>query len=543
MAQTKFVHKPTPIINQSSGTAPGMYGVLAIVMGILVLLAAALYLAPQPATLGLVILGLGLPVLYLLWQRPEFGLLAILFLAANFLPMDLVDIRLPIGGGLELRDLLIIGLFGLLVFRGLARKTLNIPWWPVGAPLTLFMALVLFSAAYALLWNNVEAHWVFSEVRDLSAYMLFFITAWSLVHPRQLAILLIGMFVIADLTAVIIFIQQFLGVSRPLLPAMTASFWGIWFQGGGIGSFGSVRVVPPSHVLVYFAMLIASGLAIFEPNRKLRTVFAIQAGLLGLALLLTYTRMQWIATAIALPLMASVFVPMYKVRFTRLALWSVPVLLLVLGLFGVWQQALLKEVPLLKLLSERVTTLFTLDETLESSSLQWRVFETDQALKSIFNNPLLGVGLGNSYRNITMLQGEANGWLTGYSLVAGEVSRFTRYVHSSYIWIPVKMGIPSFVIFLWFCAAFLVAGWRLMRNLPDPQMKGIVLAVVTGFVGLLVWTALHQHLIMNRSSTAVAFVTGLVAGIYSLQSREYGAVFTWSRHSNQQESVNDANGQ
>lgn len=516
---------------------PGKYRALATILGVLGVLAAAFYLAPQPAALGLALLGLGLPAVLLLWHRPEFGLLGILFLAANFLPLDIVDIRLPIGGGLELRDLLTLGLFGLLVFRGLARKTLGIPWWPVGAPLTLFLVLVLFSAAYALFWQGVASNWVFAELRDLSAYALFFITAWSLARPRHLVTILVGLFVIANLTAFIIFIQQFLGVSRPLLPAMTASYWGIWLQGSA-GSFGSVRVVPPSHVLVYFAMLIAGGLAIYEPNRGLRAGLVVQFGVLGLALLLTYTRAQWVATTVALALMATVLVPTYKAQIGRLALLSIPIFLITCSVLGFGLQGLLQETPVLTLLSERATTLFTPDETIDSRSLQWRIFENEEALKSILRHPMLGVGLGNSYRNLTTLQGEADGWFTGNSLAAGEISRFTRYVHSSYIWIPVKMGIPALVIFIWFCTALLVAGWRLMRLLPNNRIKGIVLAIVAGFIGLLGWTIFHQHLIMNRSSTAVAFAAGLVAGIYALHRGEHEASAVESLPS-QEEPAND----
>jgi hypothetical protein len=542
MTQIRLDAKLNQIDTRPPATALGMYRALAAILGVVGVLAAALYLAPQPATLGLALLGLGLPVVLLLWHRPEFGLLGILFLAANFLPLDIVDIRLPIGGGLQLRDLLTLGLFGLLVFRGLARKTLGIPWWPVGAPLTIFMVLMLFSAVYALFWQGVESNWVFAELRDLSAYALFFITAWALGRPRHLVTVLAGLFFIANLTAAIIFIQQFLGVSKPLLPAMTASFWGIWFQGGNAGTFGSVRVVPPSHVLVYFAMLIAAGLAMFEPKRRLRTAFVIQVGVLGLALMLTYTRAQWIATAMALALMSIVLVQKYKTQIGHLVLLSIPIFLIIFGFLGFGLQGLLQETPLIKLLSERATTLLTPDETIDSNSLQWRVFENDEALKSISRHPLLGVGLGNSYRNLTTLQGESQGWFTRNSLVSGEVSRFTRYIHSSYLWLPVKMGIPTFVIFLWFCAALTVAGWRLMRNLPDNQMKGIVLAVVTGFIGLLMWTVFHQHLIMNRSSTAVAFVAGLVAGIYALHNRKHGASFVESLPS-QEEPVNDASNQ
>ncbi len=487
-----------------------------------------LYLIPKMAVLSLVLIGLGIPILLLLWRWPEFGLLGILFLAANFLPMDIVDVRLPIGGGLELRDLLLLGLLGLLILRGLARGTLYIPWWPVGAPLFMFLSLAMISTIYALLWQGVETHWVFAELRDLLAYTLFFITAWILNRRRHLVIVLAGLFVIADFTSAVILVQQFLGPSKPLLPAMTASFWGIWNQGGSIGSIGSVRVVPPSHVLVYFTNLIAGSLAIFSPTRKLKLIFAIQFGLLGLALLLTYTRAQWLATAMALALMFIFILPIYRSQITHLTFFSIPVILLACSLLGFSLQERTEKTTLFTLLRERAMTLLTPDETLGTSSLQWRIFETEESLSSISHHPLLGVGLGNSYRDITTLQGEADGWFTGNSLSTGDISRFTRYIHSSYLWIPVKMGIPAFVIFLWFCITFLIAGWQLIGRLSDPQMKGIVLAIVTGFAGLLVWTVFHQHLVMNRSSSAVAFMAGLVAGIYSLSNREHGISPAWS---------------
>ncbi len=523
MAQIGLAAKLNRILSRPLVITPKMYQALGAILGGLCLgfLATVLYLAPKTATLGLVLLGLGLPAVLLLWYSPEFGLLGILFLAADFLPLDLVDIRLPMGGGLELRDLLLLGMLGLLILRSLARKALYVPWWPVGAPLAMFLVLALLSAAYALFWQDVETNWAFAELRDLSSYTLFFITAWVLDRKHHLDKVLIGLFVITDLTALIIFVQQFLGASQPLLPAMTASYWGIWNQGGGANSIGAIRVVPPSHVLMYFTMLIAGGLMMYTHDRRLRAVFAAQFAGLGLALLLTYTRSQWIATAIALILIAIVLVPTYKAQFIRLALISVPVLLLA--------YSLLQQTSLFTLLSERAMSLLSPAETMDSSSLQWRAFETEEALNSISNHPLMGVGLGNSYRRITTLQGEADGWYSGKSLVAGEVSRFTRYLHSSYLWIPVKMGIPAFIIFLWFCAAFLVAGWRLMRMLPDSQMKGIVLAVVTGFAGLLVWTVFHQHLVMNRSSTAVAFMAGLVAGIYFLQLQKQEEPFTGTR--------------
>jgi len=162
---------------------------------------------------------------------------------------------------------------------------------------------------------------------------------------------------------------------------------------------------------------------------------------------------------------------------------------------------------------ERVLSIVTPEETLGSDSLQWRIFETEQGLRSVSENPLVGVGLGNSYRAITTLQGEARGIRTGYSLAAGKISSLTRFLHNSYLFIAVKMGLPALACFLWFCAALVVKSGQLYRNLSEGQSRGIVLAVLASFVGLMLWSVLHQHFVQTESTAIVGLMAGLAASL------------------------------
>ena len=139
-------------------------------------------------------------------------------------------------------------------------------------------------------------------------------------------------------------------------------------------------------------------------------------------------------------------------------------------------------------------------------------------LRSISEHPLLGVALGNSYRDVTLLRGEASGRFQG-GLARGVFSRFTRFIHSSYLSIAVKMGLPALICFLWCCAAFVVKGWQLYRSLPEGQLKGLVLAVVAGSIGLLLWSLLHQHFVEAESTSVVGLMVGLIATIEHTQRR------------------------
>ena len=125
------------------------------------------------------------------------------------------------------------------------------------------------------------------------------------------------------------------------------------------------------------------------------------------------------------------------------------------------------------------------------------------------------------------MQGEAMGALSANGLAAGDVSRLTRFVHSSPLSIAVKMGLPTLFVFVWFSAAFLVRGWSLHERLSDPLLKGVVLAMLAGYVGLLQWSLFHQLLVVLSGTAVVGLATGLVAGIQDTEG--YAPVSSESR--------------
>lgn len=471
------------------------------------LVAASLYLVPSYAPYGLAVLGLGVPVVLLVWFRPEFGLLSLIFLTSSFVPANVVDLRLPIGGGLDLRDLVLIGMLGLLIFRGLTHNSLRIPWWPVGLPLILFLTMAIFSASYALVFQRVESNWALGELRNVIYYALFFVAAWGIEGRRQLIITLVGLFAIADLVAVLVVLQQLLGPNNAILAAMSGTHWHLWEQATGSSAFGTLRVVPPGHVLMYVMMIVAFCLMTFAPRTaRLRAILEMQILFLGIGLFLTYTRAQWAASIVVLGLIAIMRLPAFKASLARYLIIGVSTLLIALPVVGELQPSL-ENSPSLNVLAARVS----------ENTADWRVFETEEALRSISQHPILGVGLGNSYRGLTLMGGEAQGWWSAGGLAAGEVSRFTRYIHNSHLAIAVKMGVPALMTFLWFCTAYTVCGWRLYQNLADQQLKGLVLALTTSFLGLLFWAVLHSHLVETESTSVVGLMAGLLASVHCLQ--------------------------
>ena len=286
-------------------------------------------------------------------------------------------------GGMDLRDVIFLGMFSLLFLQGLIRKQLVLPFWPSSGVWRAFMGLAVFSTPYALLYHNVAPNWAFAELRPVAFYGVFFVAAWAIRRPQQLVTVLVGLFVLADLTGAIIILQQFLGLDHYLLAAMENN-WNIWRAGDSAGEFGTVRVIPPGHVLMFIMMLFAFVLLVYQRlSLRLRIVLALQFVYLNFSLLFTYTRAQWIAAVIAITIIVLLLSSAERSLLARYVLICLAIGLLVFAAFGTQIQVYLNNITFISALSERVYSIFTPEETLSSHSLQWRVFETEEALHSI----------------------------------------------------------------------------------------------------------------------------------------------------------------
>lgn len=493
---------------------------LPLLMGVglsllLVLLALIGYRLPSVAPELYLALGIVLPAAILVWYYPAIGLIGIVFLTASLLRPDLVDVRLPIGGGFDLRDLTLIALLGVSVIRNFSFGRFTIPWFPVGGPLLLFLILAFASVANALFFKDVASNWALNDFRILLYYSLFFVTAWNIRTLSQLSTLLIGLFIVADLTAATVIIQQFRGPDNLFLDSMAYGQWQVWAQ-----EDGTIRVVPPGHVLMHFMMVISYGLVLFNLSNWRRFLFfAAQFSFLSIGLLLTFTRAGWIASFVSLIIVTIVVVLRHKRQLPQLIVVGFALMLLLISAVGGASELGFIEGRSASSLQERFTSIFTPSETLESYSLQWRLFELNKATIAIQENPIFGVSLGNSYRNITTFQGEASGLWTDGNLSAGTVSRYTRYIHSSYLSITTKMGVTGILAYLWFCLAFIIYGRHSYKNTSNHQMKAVILTVIAGFIGLLQWSVFHAWLIEAESTSVIGIMVGMVAGLGAMNMR------------------------
>lgn len=508
----------TNLAYQPQRPLPNLFGMLKkvnisvyIVFWVFGLWAWSTVLSNFSGSINLILLIVSLvPATILFWNRVEFGVITLMFFTSGFIATDFVDVRLPIGGGFEMRDILLFLMLGITFFQRLVRKRITIPWWPVGGLLLIFFAFVIFSMINSMVFQGVSLTWALSDARILFFYLIFFIVAWGITSEKALDNLIFGTFVIVDITAMIVILQQTRGPYDFLLPSMNGTDWLITLQGG------VVRVVPPGIVHIYMLMLVAFGYMIFlRHDRRKFLIWLLHFVYLGVSLIFTFTRASWVATGITLFFAVIILFPIYRPYLVRLTVLGLAFVMFIVGFSGIFLSDTELEDSAIAGIIQRFTSIFD-SETTETLSLQWRVFEIQEVTKAVQEQPLTGVGVGNSYRNITFYQRESRGAWVDNELSNIRYDRFTRYAHSSYYAIVVKLGFPGLIALLIFCLGAVAKSLQLYFKLPTIKHKGTALMVGMGMFGLLQWSFLHSQLMLAPSTAVVALAIGMLAAIHNI---------------------------
>ena len=473
----------------------GLWAVLLLLLGSLA------FAWPLQTALALCGLSVGIPALWLLWQRPEFGLISLLGLTA----VAFTNISLPIGLGLH--DLLLIVIVGVVALRALVQRRIVLPRSLLTGPLVLFLAIALFSTVYAITLRGVGRNPSLNELRPQVMLATFIATALGIRSRRQLVGLMVGLFLLADIVALLVIVIEVLGPSSSFVQGALGQNWRVWWIAGASG-FGSIRVMPSGQFLVYSVSILAF-LLMFQRTfgPRLRFLMLAQWLLLNYSLLFSYTRTQWVASAVAI---IAVLVLLPKADrsqlFKQLVLWGGAGLILAL-LFGAALQQL-GSLAFADAIGNRFSTLLSPDDTIGSNSVQWRVFENSEATDAILKQPLLGVGLGNTYRTASIDHRQS----------LGANDSYYGFVHNSFLYLGVKLGLPGLLAFVWFYGATLWLCWRTRQRMATAWWGATVMAIMVACATATIWMTTFPLLFEKGATSTIGMLAGIVVVMHGLSA-------------------------
>lgn len=305
----------------------------------------------------------------------------------------------------------------------------------VRVPFLLFVASVLVSLAIGVIYFHNSVPFIYRDIRIFIYWIWFPLLSFFLAASSQdysvekISKLILFVGIVISLIAIIQFVTGVQIVAAGRVGALETA---------GADQGGFTRVQLPGYPFVVWSILWVT-VCIVKSKIKLTYAFPILF-ILVFALIINFGRGLWFWT---------LFSVVTTVFFYRREL-RVKFILMLLGALFASSSALcivkpdFAEAIVVRFLSVK-------DENTNTwgpkTSYEWRKLENKDAITALVKSPLFGVGIGGEYRfRIWELR--------------NVFEDHTRYIHNSYLFILLKLGVLGFVSFL----AFTWKAWFLCLN-------------------------------------------------------------------------------
>lgn len=366
-----------------------------------------------PWTLNLALFG-GVFYLLLIWFMPWVG-----FATYILLMIVLPDFKIA-----DVVTLVTLFLFVLRVWR--TEGKLKLIDRTILIPFLLFTGIFFFSLFISKIYFHNSISYMYRDGRS------FFYWAWFpiitlMLHKSnsEYKKLLNVLFSVAIAVATIAMLQGFLGVQ--IVSGRVSEL-----ETSGVIQSAFTRVQMPGFIFVMFALI---GMVLSALYRNINLYFStLIITILTIALFLNFGRALWVWTSIGI-ILTIFFLDIKKSKILIIYLFAS--IFLVVSILVVFKPTVLDAAV------DRIVSVK--DEGGRASSYGWRKWENEDAVKNIYQSPLLGVGVGGEYRN----------WISQLSIFPDH----TRYIHNSYLFIALKLGLPTLILYLWLFGA----NWNLAR--------------------------------------------------------------------------------
>jgi O-antigen ligase len=451
------------------------------------LLAARLALELSPAS---VVAGaFGAAAVALIIVRPEAGCLVLLFLMALVDRDVWFEQAIPFaGGGLKAPEL-IVGLTlaswaAAMIVR--PERYRRPPTWMLiglaGVSLTAVAGLLTARAAGTPLNESMV------ELRPFLIYLLVLPVAGAALSMRDLEVA-VGLFLGACA----------LSAGEALWRYLAGEGVHASYAGGALRVVTSDAFLYPMLAAVWSLVLLG-----FSGSGRTRLLLSLLAALSVAALFFTFQRGAWLA---ALAATALAFLLLPRRQRTRAAAYVLPLV----GLCAAAVVALnsLSVAGTRDPLASGLERLASVEEPQRDVSSQHRVREWDRSLELVEAHPVTGIGLGGSITFWSPLYSEARKAMGG--------SFRTFYIHNSYIWLALKLGVPGLLALVGFLIATLGVGTRAYLARTEPRRRRLLLGGVLTLVTMLLVSFSGPHLTVERSSIAVACAVALIVAASRIQ--------------------------
>jgi len=445
----------------------------------------------------LLVLGtlVALLLLYATFKKPELALVGILIATSSIVFEEKLPL-ISVGGiSFHMSDILLLSLIGLILLRRLLISEFKIVHTPIDRPLLIFFGVTLLSTFIAIFRSSVDIIDARRAIRVFFYYLTFFIVTNLVRELRQLNFLLNSLFLLANIVAVGIVVQFFLGSSVHLLPgrAESLSTQSVIYE-------DVTRVLPPGWSIILVSFVAIFCILVLEKNEPRRWLKFLQCGLLGIALLFTFLRSYWVELIIVFFFLGYILRGHDRRRLIRwglVAICTAAIILLITFSYPNSRAARLAGASL-----DRLSTLiWSKTYQGQDSSLNWRKIENRYAFSTIASHPLIGLGMGSRYRPLDRRIDQRVADDSGYD--------FRNYIHNGHLWILLQSGLLGYLSFMWLSLTFLMRGFKYWQNITNDRMRGVVLGFTLVYLTVLIAAVANSTFMQWRWTPVIGIMMGI----------------------------------
>ena len=268
---------------------------------------------------------------------------------------------------------------------------------------------------------------------------------------------------------------------------------------GGAATFtgGAVRVQTDAYLMPLVAIIWAPVLIAYARDRRVRLAVATLAAIALGGVYFTFARGAWLALLAAAPL---IFVLLPSRRRQIAIRWLV--LLLAVAAAGVFAFNSFSSHRVSDPLTAGLKRIESVGSYRNDVSSRYRFAEWSEAVHEIKRHPLFGIGLGNSISFTNPMFSPTNNHY-GYAFS-------TFYIHNSYIWVMLKLGLVAALVFFAFIGRVVWTAFSGYRRLTDPRARMVLLASLASLIAILVLSITGPHLNVDNATPVVA---GVIAAV------------------------------
>lgn len=484
---------------------------LAFLLGIPFLSLFLIFSSPLACSLLL----FGLLFVFLLYKIPEISIIILVIFNVTFFKISNLP-RIPLIGEASFLpgEILVFLTLFILIIKNIRNPNIFQIKSFLFLPYVLLFCIWIFSIYISLIHGRHFTETA-DALRSCFYHIIFFLIIFTIYDKYQLKRIIYTLYGLGIIITFIFAYMVLFGGAKyfthPIFSVIVRELR-IYDIGLEVASLGKGRICTDGPYLVSALFFTAFATLINASNKKQKIIFTILSLLFLFTIIITFGRMLWLTTIIALFLLYFLSNKDAKVQFLKYASFLIILTLLFSFIFSLTPLFTKeKSYSLLGFVHKRLFGLFA--KTTQEESFKYRYWETKKGLEVFKKHPFFGNGFPYSIA-FNLRQEQEDDLIFLENLGVG---------HNGYLDILCSTGILGMMVFLYLSFWAIRVGLKYFCIFSDPLLYGLVLGLTLNYIRIMLNATSQTDFFASHCGSVIALSFGLIDVAIRVQTKKEAA--------------------